>query len=163
MFFVGTGILLLSFQVFAGVYIHDITEESLFNAVKLAENEIKIYIYNATDAFRSIPLKNSLKHFRSEYLFTEYLTMISKSTDHQDHRKNMIVTNPEHANTFLIDHRVFNGVFSSVDEMVLYIRAVIDRVVDELPYYNRNGGKDHYFFGVHSNGDHFSSTSFTSH
>jgi hypothetical protein len=145
------GVLLFRSQTY-GIYVQDITEESLFNAIKLAETEIKIFIYNATDVYRPISLKNSLKHFRSEYLFTDYLQLISESSNHQDHRKKMIVTNPEHANTFLIDHRVFNGQFFSVDEMVVYIRTLIDRVVLDLPFYNRTGGKDHYFFGVHSNG-----------
>jgi hypothetical protein len=134
------------------IYLNDFTEEKLLNSIHVAEHELRIYIYNATDVFRPIELKNSLKHFRSEYLFIDYLQMISDSNVESDHRKAMIVSNPDQANVFIIEHKVFNGKFHSVDEMVLYIRAVVDRVVNDLPYYKLHGGKDHYFFGVHSNG-----------
>lgn len=136
------------------IYLSGITEEMVLNSLHYAEDELRIFIYNSSDVFRPIEIKNSLKHFRSEYLFVDYLQMISESNEEGegDHRKKMIVTKPEHANVFLIEHKVFNGKFDSVDEMVLYLRAVVDRVVDELPYYKLHGGKDHYFFGVHSNG-----------
>ena len=127
----------------ADIYLRGITEEMVFSSIHYAENELRIFIYNSTDVFRPIEIKNSLKHFRSEFLFVDYLQMISDSDDVGDHRKKMIVTNPEHANVFLIEHKVFNGKFDSVDEMVLYLRAVVDRVVDG-PYYKLHGGKDHY-------------------
>lgn len=136
------------------IYLDNISEDLLVESIKLAEKELRIYIYNTSDVnYHNIELKDSLKHFRTEYLFVDYLEMIFQDANHDDHRKKMIVRNPNDANVFIIDHRVFNGKFNSVDEMVLYIRAIIDHVINDLPYYKRNGGEDHYFFGVHSNGN----------
>ena len=135
------------------IYLSNINEEFLFSSLYFIESDLKFYIYNTNKIFRSIELKHSLKHFRSEYLFTNYLKMLVNLTSSSDHRKNIIVTNPEDANIFLIDHKLFNGIFQDVEEMTLYIKTIIDHVLNDFPYYQRYGGSDHYFFGVHSNGE----------
>jgi hypothetical protein len=133
------------------VFNHPFTEETLLSAIADAEQQLKIYLYEVPHQAGggSIELKNALNHFKSEYLLMDYFRSAVYRVGKRS--KSMCVTDPEDANTFLIVHHVYTGVFENMVDQVNHLKSVIDAVL-QLPYYDKNEGRDHYFMAVHATG-----------
>jgi hypothetical protein len=65
----------------------------------------------------------------------------------------MIVTNPDEANVFLIDHEWLRYTMKDCGESIAHHMArIVHNVVDLYPYYNRSGGRDHFMMAVYDHG-----------
>lgn len=84
------------------------------------------------------------------HLFRKYLEAFSHSNyvDELDPRKSIIVTDPEQANAFLIDHEWIRATRNHCDTTIQdHLVPIINNVIDNYPYFNRSQGKDHFFLG----------------
>lgn len=70
-----------------------------------------------------------------------------------DHRRNLVVDDPEQANVFIIDH---DWVSVSRKHCSLaiekHLTPIINNVIYNYPFFNRSFGRDHFFFAVYDNG-----------
>ncbi len=142
--------------VHGNVFYTDGGEETLLQWVKAAQAGLKIYIYphprNPEDSQQRKIIHN---HFMIEKFFVDYLRRIlnsKKKYSFEDSRRSLVVDKPEEANAFIIDHNWITRGHLYTNCTEFYIRnmfPIINTVVDKYPYFNRSGGRDHFFFAVH--------------
>ena len=106
--------------------------------MKSAEEWIKIYIYPMPEGNKDIINKAYMgsRNNALDFLLSRYFQQ--KFADN-DSRRAILVTNPDEANAFLIDHRWGIGTLDG------HLKPVINNVIHSYPYFNRSGGHDHFF------------------
>jgi hypothetical protein len=131
----------------------DLTDERLLSFIQHAELGTRMFIYPVE--VRGI--FSTRLHFRSEFTVLKYFQLLQKLPQ-EDHRKHMVVADPEKANIFLIEHYTENfdppvGTDKQVEKFrEIYALKVVNSVITAFPFYNRSGGRDHYFLGVYDKG-----------
>jgi hypothetical protein len=133
-----------------GLFYHS-NHQHLLNLVKSGERNLKIFIYPVPDE-TSVPLP----HFDLEFSFPHYLYRLHRFQS-DDSRYNMLVTNPEEANAYLIDCRWISHIHSpnrqnNIDPTVSYLLPIVNKVINSYPYFNRTMGADHFFIQTFDNG-----------
>lgn len=137
------------------IYQRGFTEGKLLHYVGKAERELRIYIYPIPETSPSFEVPFGLLHFEIERSFTTYLRNLQKASEKlsesDDSRAGMIVSDPEQANVFIIEQYYLSTQWKSEAQGEQHLSIVIDNVLN-LPYYKRNGGIDHFFFGLFDKG-----------
>jgi hypothetical protein len=128
-----------------------LSEEMLISSIQAAEKDLKIYIYDIPRHLQREhnPLE-TLYHFSAEFLLIKYFRSL-RNVPADDSRSGMIVDDPEKANLFFINH-CLETCRLQPDEKSPYMKGIIDNVLFNYPFYNRSGGRDHYFFGLYDHG-----------
>jgi hypothetical protein len=130
---------------------YNFNHQELLNLAKTAERNLKFFIYAVPDEI-SVPQS----HFNLEYTFPHYLYGLHDLFKSDDPRYNMLVTNPEEANAFLIDCRwiahVHKRPSGEQDATVSYLIPIVNKVINDYPYFNRTMGADHFLIQMFDNG-----------
>ena len=121
-------------RLICGAY--HIPNRKLLELVKGAEESMKLFIY-------PMPVSNEImnkayinnRNSDLDFLLSRYFRQ--KFSD-DDSRRGILVTNPDEANAFLIDHRWGIGTLDG------HLKPVINNVIQSYPYFNRSGGHDHF-------------------
>lgn len=141
-------------------YDHD--ERTLLHWIKVAERDLRFYIYPMPQ-FRENEIQRECGgHFGYECGLPNYLRSL-KANIHPDEpagsRDHFVVDNPNEANAFIIEMYwsikafVYPGEFSNCSDFIEHrLRPTIETVVDKHPYYNRSGGRDHFMMSSIDNG-----------
>lgn len=143
-------------DIHADSIFYDFANDNEFlDFIQVAESQLKIYIYPIPAEASTIHGNHDmLGHFQIEYLFRKYLYALNDHVPSDDPRRVMIVDDPSKANAFLIDHdymRLVRG--NQCDDLRnKHMKVIIDNVVNNLPYFNRTNGADHFFMAVYDNG-----------
>ena len=121
---------------------HHISHSNLIELVKNAEENFKLFIYPMPDNNKNITNNIGYIHNKNsdlDFLLARYFKQKFASNDS---RKNILVTNPDEANAFLIDHRWGIGTLDG------HLKPVINNVIHNYPYFNRSGGHDHFMIST---------------
>lgn len=131
-------------------------EKDLLHLVMRVQRELRIFIYPLPDnILKAGSGGDSIPHFSMDYKFRQYL-------DHQHQESNgsfsqILVTDPNFANAFLIDHHhsvlQFHAKSGCSQIVRNHLIPILDNVIYKYPYYNRSGGADHFFFATYDKGE----------
>lgn len=86
-------------------------------------------------------------------MFRLYLSSYANDTRYKisddDSRKHMIVSDPEQANVFIINHDwIRTNRYHCEEALEKHLVPIVNNIVDNYPYYNRSQGLDHFFLGL---------------
>lgn len=89
------------------------------------------------------------------FLYRKYLKSLKSSVflSNNDPRRVILVSDPNIANAFIIDHDWLRISHMNCEVTIhRHLVPIINNVVDNYPYYNRSQGKDHFFMAVYDTG-----------
>lgn len=138
------------------IFWNKLSDDEMMNFVKTAEKQLKIFIYPIpSDAETDVPGEQLLAHFRTEYLFRKYLQELSTAPElsSDDPRRVMIVSDPNQANAFVIDHNWMKLTRHRCGEVTeRHLIPIITNVLENYPFFKRSQGRDHFFMAVYDKG-----------
>jgi len=135
----------------------NINESQLIDLVRRAYGEVRMFIYPIPpEVLPSYKTPVMLTHFKLEHKFTEYFKQLHNlSIQNSSSFKSILVSDPSEANVFLIDHWTLRMAFFGEKEapkIWSHLKAIVENVIKNYPYYNRSQGYDHFFIATSDHG-----------
>lgn len=135
----------------SSVFWNNVGDEEVARKCDKAESQLRLYIYPIpAGAARANTESSILAHFMLEVGFFRYLLKQQKHVT--------VTSDPSNANAFFIEHHMIHlSAQSGVGDrgcadIEQHLRLIVDNVIIAQPYYNRSGGRDHFFFSVYDHG-----------
>ena len=134
----------------------NMTENDLLQLVNIANIDLRFFIYPMPKkAYLSNKDPLLLSHFRLEHKFIEYLQInhaLSIKINNSAF-KSFLVSNPEEANAFIIEHRQLklSSLGGSECDNLLHkhLSVIVDNVIFNYPFYNRSNGRNHFYMAMY--------------
>ena len=136
----------------------NMTENDLLQLVNNANIDLRFFIYPMpTRTYLSNKDSLLLSHFRLEHKFIEYL-QINHALNIKINNsafKPFLVSDPEEANVFIIEHRQLKlsslGGGECDNLLHKHLAVIVDNVIFNYPYYNRSNGWNHFYMAMYGN------------